>query len=132
MEGNFGSLSFQHGSRPDYPVDDKKANSDDLPITRISKCAEEGKSNTEYSLGSSQQLQVKKVYKIYCRVRGAHFRWSDFVTKNPNISMPRSFTEDNKLAKCPPNSGFDPKPKILALKAAPRQVPTSYLRSSDF
>ena len=42
MEGNFGSLSFQHGSRPDYPVDDKKANSDDLPITRISKCAEEG------------------------------------------------------------------------------------------
>ena len=42
MEGNFGSLSFQHGSRPDYPVNDKKANSDDLPITRISKCAEEG------------------------------------------------------------------------------------------
>ena len=28
--------------RPDYPVDDKKANSEDLPITRISKCAEEG------------------------------------------------------------------------------------------
>ena len=108
MEGNFGSLSFQHGSRPDYPVDDKKANSDDLPITRISKCAEEGKSNTEYSLGSSQQLQVKKVYKIYCRVRVPHFRWSDFVTKNANISMPRFFTEDNKLAKCPPFPGFDP------------------------
>jgi len=26
MEGKFGSLTFQHGSRPDYPVNDKKAN----------------------------------------------------------------------------------------------------------
>ena len=63
MEGNFGSLSFQHGSRPDYPVDDKKANSENLPITRISKCAGKGESNTAYSLGASQHLHVKKVYK---------------------------------------------------------------------
>jgi len=51
MEGNFGSLSFQYGSRPDYPVNDKKANSDKLPITRISKCAWGGEYNLRIYFG---------------------------------------------------------------------------------